>query len=57
MSKTPAQSSTTTTSSMQPDNSILMDLVQNLYQKMDDVVSELSDLNDTQSEIKKYSRA
>ena len=57
MSKTPAQNTTTTTSSMQPDNSILMDLVQNLYQKMDDVVSELSDLNDTQSEIKKYSRA
>jgi hypothetical protein len=57
MSKTPAQSSITTTSSMKPDNSILMDLVQNLYQKMDDVVSELSDLNDTQSEIKKYSRA
>ena len=57
MSKTPAQSSTTAGSGMQADNSILMDLVQNLYQKMDDVVSELSDLNDTQSEIKKYSRA
>lgn len=56
MSKTPAQN-TTTTGNMQPDNTILMDLVEKLYQKMDNVVSELSDLNDTQSEIKKYSRA
>lgn len=56
MSKTPAQN-TTTPANMQPDNTILMDLVEKLYRKMDDVVSELSDLNDTQSEIKKYSRA
>lgn len=57
MSKTPAQSTIASTSSTQPDNNILMDLVHNLYEKMDNVVSELNTLNNTQSEIKKYSRA